>query len=71
MKINIAKEIRADYITPNAAVDNLMTMSSFYGAVSLNVYDEVWDEVRMRCFNFYLVSNIPWTIERKLDNYEY
>ena len=72
MKINIAKEIKAGgHVSPTAAVDNLMKTSSFYGAVSQNVYDEVWDEVRVRCFDFYLVSDIPWKLDRVLKSYEY
>ena len=72
MKINIAKETQSGvYVSQTTAVDNLMKTSSFYGAVSLNVYDEVWDEIRVRCFDFYLVSDIPWKLDRVLKSYEY
>lgn len=72
MKINIAKETQsAVYVSPTTAVDNLMTKSGYHNAVSLNVYDEVWDEVRVRCFDFYLVSDIPWKLDRVLKSYEY
>lgn len=72
MKINIAKETQSGaYVSPTTAVDNLIKTSSFRGAVSLNVYDEVWDEIRVRCFDFYLVSDIPWKIDRVLKSYEY
>lgn len=72
MKINIAKEIKAGgHVSPTAAVDNLMTKSGYHNAVSLNVYDEVWDEVRVRCFDFFLVSDIPWKLDGVLKSYEY
>lgn len=72
MKVNIAKETQSGvYVSPTAAVDNLMITSSFRGAVTQNVYDKVWDEVRVRCLDFYLVSDIPWKLDRVLKSYEY
>lgn len=72
MKINIAKETQSGvYVSPTAEVDRLMIHSSYHKAVSQNVYDEVWDEVRVRCFDFYLDSDIPWKIDRVLKSYEY
>lgn len=72
MKINIAKETQSGvYVSPTFAVDNLMTKSGYHNAVSQNVYDKVWDEVRVRCFDFYLVSDIPWKLDRVLKSYEY
>jgi len=72
MKINIDKEIKAGgHVSPTAAADNLMTKSGFQSTVSQNVYDEVWNEIRVRCFDFYLVSDIPWKLDRVLKSYEF
>lgn len=72
MKIDIDKEIKAGtHKSPHVAADNLMTKSGFQSTVSQNVYDEVWNEIRVRCFKFYLVSDIPWKLDRVLKSYEF